>query len=368
VIALALVLAQASAPAKDATSPLRADAYVEASYSYNFNRPSNGVTAHRAFDNRHNTFLLSNAVLGATWEGTLVVGRVALQVGQTPASYYANAESARAAGAGVAASGPELWRHVQEANVGFRAPVGRGLLAQAGLFRSPIGPESIAVKASWCWSRSTLFYALPYYHAGLRLTQTLAKNLTVSAALFNGWNHVVDDNDDKSYAWQLLYDGGEDLAASLVYFGGNERPSGAPEGPTHRHLVDAWVRAKIFSRFWMSLHVDTGMEVTRFGPDAWTGAAGSGRLKLADWAYLAGRVDIMHERVGQGTLGRATPIFFPSTWVASGTATLDFRPADVVSARVEYRIDIAEAALYTRADRPTRAQDTITFGLTAWTP
>ena len=60
--------------------------YVEVYYAYNFNRPSNGITNYRGFDNRHNTFSLSNAALGAEMESGPVGGKVILQIGSTPSS------------------------------------------------------------------------------------------------------------------------------------------------------------------------------------------------------------------------------------------------------------------------------------------
>ena len=70
------------------------------------------------------------------------------------------------------------------------------------------------------------------------------------------------------------------------------------------------------------------------------------------------------------------PIFWPTDWVASGTATLEYRPADNLSLRLEYRHDHAaddvyfggavelDAELTPVPDR--RAQDTVTAGITAW--
>ncbi len=57
---------------------------------------------------------------------------------------------------------------MQQGFVGYRFPFRRGLVVQAGLFLSPIGPEGIAVRDNRNWSRSTLFFALPYYHTGAR--------------------------------------------------------------------------------------------------------------------------------------------------------------------------------------------------------
>ena len=64
-------------------------------------------------------------------------------------------------------------------------------------------------------------------------------------------------------------------------------------------------------------------------------------------------------------------------WVASGTLTLDARPHERISFRLEYRHDQAAGDMYfggdVQGDGTTtpfapnrRAQDTVTAGVTAW--
>jgi hypothetical protein len=346
--------------------------YVEAFYQWNFNQPSNGITAWRGFDNRHNAFTISNAVIDLQWDFEDVVGRVALQVGHTPSSYYL-AEPGRSGAAGVNASGAELWKYVQQAFAGYRFPVGRGLLVQAGLFLSPIGPEGIAVRDNWTWSRSTLFFALPYYHAGVRASVPLTERWAVTVAAYNGWNSVVDNNPEKSVSAQATWAVPGQLALSLLYFGGVERPVGAAEGRAWRHLLDAHVTWFPTRRVALLAHVNGGLEPSALGLAAWAGAALSGRLEVRPWLFLAVRGDVLHERVPAG--GGA--LFFGLPVVASGTATVDARPHPRVSFRLEYRRDQASAPLYFQGlvagDGqgapwvPTRAaQDTLTLGATTW--
>ncbi|MEO7113176.1 MAG: outer membrane beta-barrel protein, partial [Polyangiaceae bacterium] len=158
--------------------------YVEAYYAYNLNRPSNGITNYRGFDNRHNTFTLQNAALGANFEAGPVGGRLVLQVGAIPSTSYLS-EPALSGTGSVNATGPELWKYLQEAYVTYKAPVGRGLLFQLGLCASPIGFETFAVKDNWNWSRSNLFFGLPAYHTGLRVTYPWTDELSTTVSIFN---------------------------------------------------------------------------------------------------------------------------------------------------------------------------------------
>ncbi|HEX7603550.1 MAG TPA: outer membrane beta-barrel protein, partial [Polyangiaceae bacterium] len=92
--------------------------YVEAYYAYNFNRPANGLTNFRGFDNRHNTFSLSNVALGASFEGGPITGKLVLQVGSTPSTYYLG-EPALSGSSGANATSSDLWKYLQEAHVGY---------------------------------------------------------------------------------------------------------------------------------------------------------------------------------------------------------------------------------------------------------
>jgi hypothetical protein len=73
----------------------------------------------------------------------------------------------------------------------------------------------------------------------------------------------------------------------------------------------------------------------------------------------------------------AGAIFWPTKWLASGTATLAYQPVDNVSVRVEYRHDHADSDVYfggTVAVDPMSMtfvpnrdmQDTATVGVTTW--
>ena len=241
--AACVVRAQSAEPAAESTeptqNPFRLGGYVEALYQWNFARPSNGITNFRGFDNRHNSFTLSNIALDVQWDYADLIGRVTLQVGHTPSTYYAS-EPALSGASGANATNAELWKYVQQAYVGYRFQLDRELTVAAGIFLSPIGPEAMSVWDNWNWSRSNLFFGLPFYHTGARATYSLSEAWSVQLAGYNGWNSVVDNNTEKSVSGQLLYTQPE-LNFAILYFGGVERARGAPEGRGFRHLFDAHV-------------------------------------------------------------------------------------------------------------------------------
>lgn len=377
--------------------------YVEAFWQYNFNRPYNGQTAARGFDTRHNTVSLSNAVVDAAWSlRERVSGRVALQFGLTPETYYASEPRGSASATAATGLGREVWKFLQQAWVAYVVPVGSGLLLEGGVFLSPIGPEGMAVKDQWNWSRSNLFFGLPFYHTGLRATYSPRPGMNVSLAGFNGWNSVVDNNDDKSIAAQFTYAIPNRLTVSALYFGGVERPFGENNGRGWRHLFDAWAQFNVTSRLSFIAHANGGFEPVfsgeATGRSDWRGlqwwAAGAlyARAQPFRWAYVALRGDLFVESISDEPLTaagvvdpsrRPQVIFFSSdrvaaSRVASVTGTVDLRPFDNVSIRAEFRHDNADAAIYyddNNLSRPGVApeligrratQNTVTVGMTAW--
>lgn len=349
--------------------------YAEALYQWNFNNPSNGITNFRGFDSRHNTFTLSNIALGVAWDHQRLVGRLTLQVGHTPSTYYLGEPDAPGA-SGANASDAGLWKYLQQAYTGYRFGAGRGLAVTAGLFLSPVGPESIAVHDNWNWSRSNLFFGLPFYHTGVRATYALSDEWTATMAGYNGWNSVVDNNGEKSVSVQLSYDRAE-VSASLLYLGGVERPSGAPEGRAWRHLFDSHVTWHATSRLSLRVHANGGFEPNIFGTSAWVASAIYARFRVIEQLFFAVRSDVFYEHVGGNSSRRAMPIFWPAQWIDSETATLDYRPHERASFQLEYRRDHASADMYfggnvagDGSETPfvvnRVSQDTLTLGATTW--
>lgn len=372
-ISLLTTLAAGAALAEEPStpSPARLGAWAESFYQWNFNDPSNGITNFRGFDNRHNTFALTNVVVDAQWDAD-VLGRVTLQFGLTPSTYYLS-EPIKPGTSSTAPSSSELWKYVQQAWAGYKVPIGRGLSITGGVYLSPIGPEGMAVRDNWNWSRSNLFFGLPFYHSGIRASLPLTDRWTVVAAVLNGWNDVIDNNAQKSVLVQGLYTVPDSLALGVLYFGGVERPTGSPEGKPWRNLFDAYATWLATPRLALLAHANLGFEDNAFGTSWWAAGILAARVQLASWLFVVARGDAFFEETPTG----ATTIFWPVSWVSSGTLTFDVRPRDNVSIRLEYRHDAAEGDIYfagnvtgdglTTPFVPNAShQNTLTLGATTW--
>ena len=202
-----------------------------------------------------------------------------------PHAVHVLLERARGAGnAGANSTGPELWKYLQQAYLGYRImPV---LTVSGGLFLSPVGPESMVVHENWNWSRSDLFFGCPFYHTGVRAEYALTPAWTFTLAAYNGWNSVVDNNNQKSLSVQAKYTR-PSLTVSALYFGGVERPSGSDAGEPWRNLFDSYFHWTVNA--WLALmgQVNAGFEDNDFGTSRWAAGALSGRFQLWERLFLA---------------------------------------------------------------------------------
>ena len=353
---------------------VRLGAYVETYGQWNPRNPWNGIDAYRAFDSRTDTFSLTNACLSVDFDLAHVVGRVALQIGLGPSTYY-ESEPTHPAWGGVAASGPEVWKYLQEAYAGYDFEGAHAPTVEAGIFLSPIGPESMSARANWNFSRSNLFFGLPFYHTGVRVSVPLVRDTKATFYVVNGWNSVVDNNLAKTLIGQISGMRGA-LAGSLLYVGGIERNQGDPAGMPWRNVVDAYATYhRTGSRFHLIAQANGGLEHNDFGRSYWAATAVAARFDLHAKVYVALRGDFFYEHRAQNSQGEASAIFWPSKYVSEGTLTLAYEPVQYVSFRLEYRHDQAAGPTYfdhtqvlDASGNPvltSKAQDTLALALLA---
>jgi hypothetical protein len=123
--------------------------------------------------------------------------------------------------------------------------------------------------------------------------------------------------------------------------------------------------------------VDAGLEPNDLGTSSWYAGALYGKVALSKHVYAAVRGDYFHETVAKDGGTSASSIFWPTEWMASGTATVAYQPADDVSIRCEYRHDQAASDVFfggtVAGDGVAQPfvfnrdhQDTATLGVTAW--
>ena len=232
------------------------------------------------------------------------------------------------------AIGREIWRSVYQATVSWKAPVGSGLLLEAGIYPSHIGFESFFSKDNWNYTRGWIGEFSPYYQAGVKASYAFDEHWSAQIHFLNGWQLIGDDNRAKAVGTQIAW-GSERATVAFNTFAGPELPG----DDSHWRLFGD-LTAQVKATSWLSLGAtgDVGWQDRPQSPALWHAAALFARAALSPFATVAVRAEYYDDRDG----------FFSgaSQVLREGTFTLELRPAAQLIVKLEARHDIAGAAVF----------------------
>jgi len=340
--ASAVSRAQEPAPSPSPAPPkIEVTGFVDVYYEYNFNKVDPVL---RTFDVQHNAFSLSLAEVafakGVNTDSRLGF-RVDLDFGKT-AELVAAYEPVP--------GDKELYQYIQQA---YGSVLTGKVQWDVGKFVTPIGAEVIESQDNWNYTRGVLFgYAIPFYHLGVRATVPVTDKLSFTGFLLNGWNNASEINGDKTYALNATVKPTGGLTWYLNYMAGKELPTvDGIKGPT-RNLFDTTLSLSVTPKLSLMGNFDYGKE----GEVKWWGFAAYTKLQASERWALAGRYEYLDDTEGGfmllGTKGQTV------------TLTSDHSIAGSLRARLEYRTDFADQAIYPKDDGTfKKSQTTLTVGL-----
>ncbi len=200
----------------DNTNPLTFSGYVEAYYSYDFNKPQNNTKAGFLYNHtRHNEFNVNLAFVKAVYNADKIRGTLAIGIGT-----YMNANYA---------AEPGTLKNIYEANAGFK--IGKkNLWVDAGIFSSHIGYETAVSKDCWALTRALVSENSPYFESGTRINYTNKNGKWFfSGLLLNGWQRItrVDGNSMMSFGTQIQYKPSSSTIINYSTFIGTDKPDSA---------------------------------------------------------------------------------------------------------------------------------------------
>ena len=249
-------------------------------------------------------------------------------------------------------------QYLKEAYLSYLAPVGKGLQVDFGKFVTPAGAEVIETKDNWNYSRSLLFYyAIPYYHFGLRAKYAFSDKYSLSAYLVNGWNNVVDNNTGKTYGLSFGANPNKKLSFTENCFAGPELTG---TNAHWRQLTDTVATYSPTSKLSLMANFDYGRGDEPTGlthPVWWSGIAGYVRYAFNDRYAFAGRYEYYNDHNGFTTGAPG------GQHLNEFTTTLERKVAGSLITRLEFRRDMSNRPTLLKGSTPTDAQNTLTGGL-----
>lgn len=306
--------------------------YVDGYYSYNANRPSNDadgqVNQLYNFNDKTDQFNLSALKLTLNHNADPVGARVDLIYGRTDDLMNGTDTSA---GTG---------KYIEQAYMSLVPPKAKGLELDFGKFVTSAGAEVIESYSNWNYSRSLLFVnAIPYFHFGLRSSMPLSKTETVGVQVVNGWNNISSSNGGVTIGLTSAYTKPK-YTWDLNYYTG---PANTDTQKGYKNLVDTTLLLTPNAKFNAYLNYDYGQNRTAAcsSPgvcatsmlDHWQGFAVAAHEQLNATSALAARVEYFADPQGTQT------IFYKGQDVKEGTLTYEYKWAEGLLSRIEYRRD-----------------------------
>jgi hypothetical protein len=321
---------EAAAPSVDVTG------FVDAYYGYNFNKPAGGQNGLRVFDLEDNAFHVALAEIAFEKKPSAespVGFRADLNFG--PAADISNAFEP---------SNTEVFKHLQQGYVSWLASP--KLQLDFGKFVTPIGNELVESKDNWNYTRSIQFgYAIPIYHAGLRATLTASDKFTVSGFLVNGWNNVAENNDDKTFAAQIIAKPSSKLTWVGAAMVGNET------GET-RTLFDTILTLALSDKLSVAGNFDYGSDDSA----NWMALSAYARLQASDKVAFSPRFEYLDDEDAFMTLTSQT--------LTTYTLTTEVKLGGGILARLDLRRDQSDIAFFEDEDGGLdKGQNTLTLGV-----
>jgi hypothetical protein len=339
--------AAAPAAAPWSVGPIDFSGLVDGYYNLNFNHPASQTNGLYNFDTKANQFSLNMAKLTMSHAADPIGFQVDFGFGR--AFDIING--------GEPALGT---KNIEQAYVSWK-PKGKdsGLQVDFGKFVTSAGAEVIESNANWNYSRSLLFsWAIPYYHFGLRATETKG-HFTGGIQVVNGWNNVEDNNSGKTLGFVGNITS-KKISWNNTFYTGPEN-SGTNTG--WRNLYDTTVLFTPVDKFNAYLNFDYGQNKSGSGPTEftakWYGVAAAAKLQMNDHNAVTPRIEWFKDQNGFATSVAQT--------VKEFTFTYEYKWTQGLLARLEYRRDWSNQPFFERGFLgSTDHQDTFTLGVVAF--
>src|SRR5690349_1029313 len=348
--------APAAAPSPWSVGPIDFSGLVDGYYTFNFNHPASQTNGLYNFDVKANQFSLSMAKLTMSHTADPSGLQVDFGFGMTFDLIHSGEPDSAV-------------KNIEQAFVSLK-PKGKdsGLQLDFGKFVTSAGAEVIESNANWNYSRSLLFaWAIPYYHFGLRATETKG-HFTGGFQLVNGWNNVEDNNSGKT----LGFVGNittKKISWNNNYYTGPENPR---TNTGWRNLYDTTVLFTPADKFNAYVNFDYGQNKSGSGPSEftakWYGVAFAGKLQMNDHNALTPRYEWFKDRDGFST-GMVCAVGKECDALQEFTLTYEYKWTKGLLARLEYRRDwtnLQQPFLFQRGSTgASDHQDTLTLGIVA---
>lgn len=338
VMAGALIMASLQGFGQEEQKPsFTLSGYVEAYYSYDFNKPENNTKPGFMYShNRHNEFNLNLGYIKGSYTAERVRANLALAAGT-----YMNANYA---------AEPGVLKNVFEANAGIKLSKKQNLWLDAGIFSSHIGFESAISKDCWTLTRSILADNSPYFESGAKLTWVTADNKWLfSGLVLNGWQRInrVDGNSLMSFGTQVQFKPSDKALLNYSTFIGTDKPDSTRLMRYYHNIYGIFNAGKLG----ITAGVDIGTEQKEKGAsdmNVWYSPVLILKYSLNDKWAIAARGEYYQDKNGV-IIATGTENGFQTTGYS---LNIDYSPVSNAVLRIEAKSLISRDDVFIKQSQP----------------
>jgi hypothetical protein len=332
----------APAPPTWSVGPIDFSGLIDVYYLQNFNRPASDFNQLYNFDFKANQFSLNMAKLTLSHDADPVGFRVDFGFGRAFDWIHSTEPT-------------DAFRHIEQAYVSLKSK--KGYEADFGEFVTSAGAEVIESKDNWNYSRSLLFgWAIPYYHFGLRTVIPIGSHFTGGVQVVNGWNSIEDNNSGKTLGFTGAFTTKKFTWSNNYYVGPeNNRPDTGV-----RNLYDTTLLLTPSDAVNIYINYDYGHNNSKAnGATHWSGIAGAAKFTKGKFSVTP-RIEWFNDANGfsTGTVQKLKEF----------TITGEYKWAEGLLARLEYRRDWSDQEFFDRGNTPASSKnmDTLALGIVAF--
>lgn len=236
--------------------------FLDFGYSLDFNFPGNHLFRNRSTTPRVNDLSLNmggiyglkESSVDSRWGGELLV-----HAGEDSRDFGFGVNLPRLQG-----SDALPLRHFGRANVTYLAPVGKGLMVQAGLFNSFIGYESLYAKDNFNYTRAWIADYSPYLMFGANAVYEFNDQWKGAVFIVNDFFHLQNSNSLPSYGAQLTYKPISTLTFKQTFYYGPDQQDTSLQ--FWRFFSDSIVEWKVTPDFIIASDYQIGTQEMAFTP------------------------------------------------------------------------------------------------------
>lgn len=231
----------------DEGKPLAISGYIEAYYSFDFNRPADHNKPGFLYShNRNNEINVNLGLIKAGYQTKNLRANLALAAGTYMHANY-SAE-------------PTVMKNIYEANIGVKISKNNNLWMDAGMMPSHIGFESAIGKDNWTVTRGLYAENTPYFNTGAKISYTSNdEKWALVGVVMNGWQRIYRTNGNNSPAFghQIVYKPNTKVTLNSSSFIGNDKVDSLKQMRYFHHFYGTF---QLSEKFAVTTGFDIGAE------------------------------------------------------------------------------------------------------------